>query len=87
MGRICHYNDITNITTGLMGLRDIGAMANIPINVHVEEHWIHVIVGFGTPFRKDRSFYFQDMYRYFKEKEEIYDFIEEAIQEINKKRC
>lgn len=65
-----------------MALRDIAGYEGIPINVHVADHWIHVIVGFGTPWMKKQSFYLQDTYRVQNNLDPIYNWIEEAIDEI-----
>lgn len=79
---IPHYEDITNITTALMGLREIASINKVPINIQIDEDYIHVSVGFGTPYIKYRSYYLQDVFRYFKTKDKIYEFIESAAKEI-----
>lgn len=86
MYRPGHYEDIKNITTGLMALRDIATLEHVPINAHVADGWIHVIVGFGTPWTKKQSFYLQDLYRYENKIDQIYTWIEEAIAEIRAMR-
>lgn len=86
MNRPCHYDDIKNITTGLMALRDIAGCEHIPINTHVADHWIHVIVGFGTPWQKKQSFYLQDTYRVQNHLDPIYEWIGLAIKEIEEIR-
>lgn len=77
-----HYEDITNITTALMRLREIASINKVPINIQIDEDYIHVNVGFGAPYVKSRSYYLQDIFRYFQKKDTIYEFIESAAKEI-----
>lgn len=72
----------TNASTGLMAIKDIATYEDIPINIHFDKHWIHVIVGFGTPYQKKQSFYTQDLYRVFGQTDEIYNWIKEAVKKL-----
>lgn len=80
------YNDetsmITNVTTALMMLRDLGCANDIPINIQFDGLYITVIVNFGKRDSRMRSFYLQDMYRYQKEFDTIYRSIEDDINDI-----
>lgn len=79
-----HYEDITNVTTALMALRIFSSINKIPINIQIDEDYIHVFVGYGTPKIEHRSYYLQDVFRYFKTKDEIYEFVETSAKEIHK---
>lgn len=79
---IPYYKDITNVTIALMGLRKIASINEVPINIQIDEDYIHVNVGFGTPHVKSRSYCLQDDVRYFQKKDKIYEFIESAVKEI-----
>lgn len=71
---------VSNTTTALMAIRDLATFHEIPINIHFEDHYIHVIVGFGTPEQKRMSYYLQDMYREHSLNDRIYNEIEAAIE-------
>ena len=73
---------VSNASTGLMAIKDIATYKEIPINIHFADHWIHVIVGFGTSRQKKMSFYTQDCYRGFAQSDKIYNWIEKAVDEL-----
>lgn len=75
-------NTITNVTTALMMLRDLGCANDIPINIQFDGLYITVIVNFGKRDSRMRSFYLQDMYRYEEKFDSIYRRIEDDINEI-----
>lgn len=80
------YNDennmITNVTTALMMLRDLGCANDIPINIQFDGLYITVIVNFGKRDSRIHSFYLQDMYRYREKFDDIYYCINKDIAEI-----
>lgn len=77
---------VTNITTALMAIRDVATYTEIPINVQFDSHVITVIVNFGKWNVKMEHFYLQDMYRYHQSSDMIYKWIKEAVEEIVKRR-
>ena len=79
-------DSVTNATTGLMALRDVATYNDVPINIHVADHYIHVVVGFGTPYQKGMSWYLQDMYRYQAERDLIYKWIWDTVDELREQQ-
>lgn len=79
-------NEVTNISTALMYIRDIARIEKVPININFDTEglWIYITVGFGTPYQKHQNFYLQDMYEYCSKRDQIYDWVIEAIKEIHK---
>lgn len=73
------------VTTSLMILRDLATCNNIPINIQLDNLYIHVTVGFGTKFQKHQSFYLQDLYEMEFDRNSVYTWIENAIKEIKEK--
>lgn len=73
---------VVNTSTALMYIKDLATYKNVPINIHFDNHYIHIIVGFGTPRQKKCSWYPQDCYRRFACDNDIYKWIEEACEEI-----
>ena len=82
------YNQdlVTNASTGLMAIKDLATYNDIPINIHFDDHWIHIIVEFGTPYQKKMSVYPQDCYKSFGKNDLIYNDIEKVIEEIKEKK-
>lgn len=76
-------DQVTNISTALMAIKDLATSCKIPINIHFADEHIYVHVGFGTPYRKEMSFYPQDTYRLHSETDDIYKWIEETAENIN----
>lgn len=78
-------NEVTNISTVLMYIRDIAMLEKVPINIYFDTEglWIYITVGFGTPYQKHQSFYLQDTYRSLSLKDLVYEWIKEAIKEIH----
>lgn len=72
---------VTNATTGLMAIRDLSNVYDVPINIQINDHYINVIVGYGTKYIKNASFYCQDMYRYHSEYDTIYNRVVKMIEE------
>ena len=73
---------VTNTSTGLMAIKDLATFNDVPINIHFDKHWIHIIVGFGTPYQRQKSYYTQDSYKIFGETDSIYNQIEEMVNEV-----
>lgn len=81
-----HSKDrVTNASTGLMAIKDLATYNNVPINIHFDSHWIHIIVGFGTPYQKKMSYYPQDCYKSFGKNDMIYNDIEKVIEKMKEK--
>lgn len=73
---------VTNITTGLMALRDLECMYNIPIIVMCEGLYINITVNAGRENNKQCGFYLQDTYRFEQQRDSIYEWVLKAIEEI-----
>lgn len=85
-GESMNFNDrVTNASTALMAVRDLATYYDIPINIHFADHYIHVIVGFGTPYQTRRSWYSQDLYQRFSNTDEIYLEIKHDIERLKSK--
>lgn len=77
---------VTNLSTALMAVKDMATYNDIPIEMHFENHYIHIFVGYGTPYQKYVRFYPQDCYRAFANTDDIRKWIENAIEEIQKEK-
>lgn len=77
---------VNNVTTALMDIRDIATYTDIPINIHFDSHVITVTVNFGKWNAKSEHFYLQDMYRYHQTSDMIYKWIKGAVEEIVKSK-
>lgn len=80
-------DQVTNISTALMAIKDLSASLNVPINIHFSGQHIYVNVGFGTPIRKEMSFYPQDTYRLHSKTDDIYKWIEKMATSISTRRA
>lgn len=80
-------DQVTNISTALMAINELSSCYDIPINIHFDAKGrIYVHVGFGTLYRKEMSFYPQDTYRAHSKTDDIYKWIEEAIETLAVKK-
>ena len=74
---------VTNISTALMAINELASYYDIPINIHFNAKGsIYIHVGFGTPYRKEMSFYPQDTYRIHSETDDIYKWVEDTIETL-----
>lgn len=74
-------DSVTNVTTGLMAIRDLSTVYDVPINIHIDNQYIRVIVGYGTSYIKNANFYLQDMYKYHSLHDNIYTTIVKMIED------
>lgn len=80
-------DQITNISTALMAINELSSYHNIPINIHFNAKGsIYIHVGFGTPYRKEMSFYPQDTYRVHSKTDAIYKWVEDTIETLAVKK-
>lgn len=77
---------VTNISTALMTVKDMATYDDIPIEMLFENHYIHIYVGYRTPYQKYALFYTQNLYRVYSETDGIRKWIESAIEEIQKEK-
>lgn len=77
---------VTNLSTALMAVKDMATYNDIPIEMHFENHYIHIFVGYGTPYQKYVRYYPQDCYRMYSQTDDMRKWIEDALEEIQKEK-